>query len=133
MNERTAPFFRSAQDTLTNAILELTQERELQETNNCNVVAGVNFDSSVINLETRAAWTRNCFQATLQRALNDLYHHELWVVNHELNTYRATRTIGVNRVQHTDSATEPFNYDCVRATVERTTSRTRSGRPYQQS
>ena len=72
MNERTAPFFISAQDTLTNAISELTQERELQEANYCNVVAGVNFDSSITNLETKTAWTRNCFQATLQRALNDL-------------------------------------------------------------
>ena len=55
MNERTAPFFRSAQDTLTNAILELTQERELQEANYCNVVAVINFDSSVANLETKTS------------------------------------------------------------------------------
>ena len=41
MNDRTAPFFRSAQDALTNAILELTQERELQEANYCNVVADI--------------------------------------------------------------------------------------------
>ena len=133
MNERTAPFFRSAQDTLTNAILELTQERELQEANNCNIVAGVNFESQDINLETKTAWTRNCFQATLQRALNDLYRHELWVADRESIIDHATQTVEITRAQHHDSATVPFDYDRVRAAIIRTTSRTRSGRPYQQS
>ena len=133
MNERTAPFFRSAQDTLTNAILELTQERELQEANNCNIVAGVNFESQDINLETKTAWTRNCFQATLQRALNDLYRHELWVADRESITDQSTQTVEVTRAQHHGSATVPFDYDRVRAAIVRTTSRTRSGRPYQQS
>ena len=133
MSERTAPFFRSAQDMLTNAILELIQERELQEANYCNVVAGVNFDSFIANLEMKTSWTRNCFQATLQHALNDLYRHELWVANHESNTHQATQTVEVTRAQHTDSATDPSNYGCVRASVELTTSRTRSGRQHQQS
>jgi len=133
MNERTAPFFRSAQDTLTNAILGLTQERELQETNNCNILAGVNFGSEAFNLETKTAWTRNSFQATLQRALNDLYRHELWVADRESITSQATQTVEVTRAQHHDSATAPFDYDRVRAAIVHTTSRTRSGRPYQRS
>ena len=133
MNERTAPFFKSAQDTLTNAILELTQERELHEANNCNVLAGVNFGSQDIDLGTKTAWTRNCFRATLQRALNDLYRHELWVADRESIIDRSTQTVEVTRAQHHDSATDPFNYDRVQEGILRSTSRTRSGRPYQQS
>ena len=118
---------------MTNAVLELTQERELQEANNCNIVAGVNFESQDIGLENKTAWTRNCFQATLQRALNDLYRHELLVADHESIIDRSTQTAEVTRAQHHDSATDPFNYDRVQEGILRSTSRTRSGRPYQQS
>ena len=133
MNELASPSFIAAKDKLVYAISELEVERHLQQANYCNVVAGVSYRTSLVNLENKTDWTRSSFQNTLQLILDDFDHHEWWVASRASISDRSTQTVEVTRAQHDDSATNPFNYDRVREGIVRTTSRTRSGRPYQQS
>ena len=133
MSELTSPSFIEAKYKLVYAIAELEVERHWQQANYCNVVAGVNYGTSVANLENKTDWTRSSFQNTLQLILDDFDHHERWVADRESIIDRSTQTVEVTRAQHHDSATDPFNYDRVQEGILRSTSRTRSGRPYQQS
>jgi hypothetical protein len=133
MSELTSPSFIEAKYKLVYAIAELEVERHWQQANYCNVVAGVNYGTSVANLENKTDWTRSSFQNTLQLILDDFDHHEWWLASRASIIDRSTQTVEVTRAQHHDSATDPFNYDRVREGIVRTTSRTRSGRPYQQS
>ena len=133
MSELTSPSFIEAKYKLVYAIAELEVERHWQQANYCNVVAGVNYGTSVANLENKTDWTRSSFQNTLQLILDDFDHHEWWLASRASIIDRSTQTVEVTRAQHHDSATDPFNYDRVQEGILRSTSRTRSGRPYQQS
>jgi len=133
MNELTSPSSIAAKNKLIYAISELEVERHLQQANYCNVVGGVSYGTSLVNLENKTDWTRSSFQNTLQLILDDFDHHEWWVASRRSIIDQSTQTVEVTRAQHHDSATVPFDYDRVRAAIVRTTSRTRSGCPYQQS
>jgi len=133
MNELTSPSFIEAKYKLIHAIAGLEVESHWQQASYCNVVAGVNYGTSVANLEVKVDWTRSSFQNTVQLILDDFDHHEWWVASRRSTTDQATQTVEVTRAQHHDSATAPFDYDRVRAAIVHTTSRTRSGRPYQRS
>jgi hypothetical protein len=133
MNELTSPSFIKAKYKLVHAIAGLEVERHWQQENYCNVVGGVNYGTSVANLEDKTDWTRSSFQNTIQLILDDFDHHEWWVASRRSIIDQSTQTIEVIRALHHDSPTVPFDYDRVRAAIVHTTSRTRSGRPYQQS
>ena len=76
MSELTSPSFIEAKYKLVHAIAKLEVERHWQQANYCNVVAGVNYGTSVANLENKTDWTRSSFQNTLQLILDDFDHHE---------------------------------------------------------
>ena len=133
MSELTSPSFIEAKYKLAYAITELEVERHWQQVNYRNVVAGVNYGTSIVNLDNKTDWTRSSFQNTLQLILDEFDYHERWVADRESIIDRSTQTVEVTRAQHHDSATAPFDYDRVRAPIVHTTSRTRSGRPYQRS
>ena len=133
MSELTSPSFTEAKYKLVYAIAELEVERHWQQVNYRNVIAGVNYGTSILDLDNKTDWTRSSFQNTLQLILDDFDYHERWVADRESIIDRSTQTGEVTRAQHHDSATDPFNYDRVQEGILRSTSRTRSGRPYQQS